>query len=253
MKDFSFQGKIWLGERLSNGKPGALRWVDDAGTLQIKLTSDKSERTESWSGNRLTSATLNKANKAEFSLSLNAFSADNLVLGTFGTKAVIAGGSASAEALPTGLAVGDVVALDHRNISALVLTDSGGTPATLTAGTDYDIESASGGLVVIKSLGGTPYTQPFKAAYTYGDGVNVTMFSQGAPERYLMLDGINTVSNERVVVRLYRAKFDPVSQLDLISDDFGKLDLAGGVLFDSTNAADAALGGFGRIELPGED
>lgn len=249
MKDFSFQGKIWLGERLANGKPGALRWVDDAAKVQLKLTQDKSERTENFSGLRLTSAVLSKAGKAEFSITLNAASADNLALATYGSKAAVTGGTVTGEVLPQDLATGDVVALDHRNISALALTDSTGTPVTLTAGTNYDVESADGGLVAIKATTGT---QPYKAAYTYGDGVNVAMFTQPAPERYLLLDGIDTVSNERVLVRLYRCRFDPASQLDLINDDFGTLELGGSVLYDTVNAGDAALGGFGRIELPSE-
>jgi hypothetical protein len=250
MKDFSFQGKVYLGLRGSNGKPLALAWVDDASQLQVKLTNDIEERQESYSGNRLPSVRMPKAKKAEFSLTLNAFSKMNLATALSSTPVDVATGSVTGEVFPSGLAVGDVVALDHRDISALAVTDSNATPATLTLGTNYSLESGPGGLVKLLNLGA--YTQPFKGAYTYADSVRLPMFTAGQIERYLLLDGINTVSNERVRVRLYRCSFDPVPQLDLITDALSSLQLGGGVLYDSTNAADANLGGFGRIEMPKE-
>jgi hypothetical protein len=250
MKDFSFQGKVYVGLRGSDGKPQALRWVDDASQLQVSLSVDTSERQESYSGNRLTSVRLRKSTKAEFTLTLNAFSKQNLVLAVFGTPADVATGTATAESFPADLVVGDVVALDHRDVSDLVITDSTATPKTLVEGTDYSIESGPGGLVKLLSL--DTYTQPFKAAYSYAASVRVPMFTAGTPERYILLDGINTVDNSRVRVRLYRASFDPASSLDFISDDLASLELKGGILFDQLNAADANLGGFGRIELPEE-
>lgn len=254
MKDFSFQGKVYVGLRGTDGKPQALRWVDDASQLQVSLSVDTSERQESYSGNRLTSVRLQKAKKAEFTLTLNAFSKENLVLAVFGTPIDVATGTVTAEPFPANLAVGDVVALDHRDISTLVISDStSGTPKVLVEGTDYSIESAAGGLVKLLSLGSPAYTPPFTAAYSYAASLRVPMFTQGAPERYILLDGINTVDNSRVRVRLYRGVFDPASQLNFISDDLASLELKGGILFDSLNAADANLGGFGRIELPGED
>lgn len=250
MMDYSFQGKIEIGLRGVDGKPQALRWVGDASQMQVKLSVDTEERQESYSGNRLTSVRLNKASKAEFSLTLNYFSKANLALALASTPIDVTAGSATNELLPTGLAVGDIVALDHRDVSATVLTDSAGTPATLTLGTHYSVESGPGGLLKILNL--ASFTQPFKAAYSYAAAVRMPLFNAGSIERYIILDGINTVSNERVRMRLYRCAFDPVQQLDLISDSLSSLQLSGAVLFDSVNYANSNLGGFGRIELPAE-
>jgi hypothetical protein len=254
MKDFSFQGKVYLGTRQTNGKPGALQWVDDASVLQVKLAADVSTRNESYSGNRLPSARLQKSKSATVTLTLSAFLAANLALGLYSQKATVAGGTVTDgdEVMPTGLAAGDVIALDHGNISALTIKDSTGSPETLELGTDYEVESAAGGLIKILNVG--TYTQPFKPAYTYADGLNLAMFTQPAPERYLVLDGVNTVEGDSSPVRveLYRVVFDPMGALDLISADFGTLELTGSVLYDSTNAADANLGGFGKILLPSE-
>lgn len=251
MKDFSFNGKVYLGLRdAATGKPLALRWVDDASQLQVKLTTDTEERQESHSGNRLTSVRLTKAKKADFSLTLNAFSKKNLALGLQSNPVDVTLGTVTGEVLPDALVAGDVVALDHRDVSSVVITDSNATPATLVLGTDYSEESLPGGLIRIISLGA--YTQPFKAAYSYAASVTVPMFNAAQPERFILLDGINTVTGERARVSLFRAVFDPASQLDLITDSLSSLALSGSVLYDSVNAASANLGGFGRIELPPE-
>jgi hypothetical protein len=248
MKDFSFQGKVYLGTRLSGGKPGALIDVGDAPDCKVSLSVDSESRKESRSGQRLESAKLITGKSASLALTLNYFSAENLALGLYGTKQTVSGSTVSAESFPTGLVVGEAVVLEHGNVSSLVITDSAGTPATLTAGTDYVLDNAANGVVIIKNLGS--YTQPFKAAYAYGDSVDVTMFTADPPQRYFLLDGINTITNERVKVRLYKVQLDPTSELSLINSSFGQLTLAGSVLYDDEAILDADLGPFGKIELP---
>jgi hypothetical protein len=245
MKDFSFQGKVYLGTRLPSGLPGPLKWVGDAPLCEVSLKAASDVRTESYSGQRLTTAKLIKSNEASIKLQLNHATADNLALGLYGSKNTVAPGTVTNETLPA-VVVGDIVVLAKGGVSSLVITDSAGTPATLVAGTDYALDSAPGGVVSIKSLGA--YTQPFKAAYSNSGSTDVAMFTVPAPERYLYLDGINTIDNSRVIVRLYRTKFDPASTLALINASFGQIDLTGEVLYDELSAADALLGGFGKIE-----
>ena len=248
MKDFSFQGKVYLGARLAGGKPGAMRWVGDAPICSIAMSTESETRRESYSGNRMPSATLNLGNSAELTLTLNYAEADNLALGLYGNVATVVGATVTEEALPADLADDDVVILENGNVSDVVLTDSTGTPVVLVEGTHYEVESAAGG--VIRLLDVSSLTQPILADYTYGGSVDVAMFTATPPERYLMLDGINTIDGSRVRVRLYRVKFNPASELPLINEGFGQLELTGTVLFDSDSALDSALGGFGKIELP---
>src|SRR5690606_38148149 len=117
---------------------------------------------------------------------------------------------------------------------------------------DYRVESVPGGVIeILNDLGG--YTAPFSADYEHGASTDVTMFTQRAPIRYLMLEGVNTVDDtgDRVRARLYRLKFNPISQLDLINESFGEIALSGTCLFDPMSEPDPALGGFGRLELLG--
>jgi hypothetical protein len=249
MQDFSFQGKVYLGERdPATGKPLALTWVGDAPTCQVKLSTSTSPRTESYSGNRVQTGLLNKGVTGALSLTLNWFSSKNLTIGLYGTANTIATGTVTSEPLPAELQVGDTFALDFPNVSNLVITDSTATPKTLVKGTDYTEESLAAGLGTLLNVG--TYTQPFKAAYSYAGGVDITMFTQLSPERYLLLDGINTVDESRVLLRLYRCKFNPAAQIDGINSDWGQIALDGAVLYDSINAADSNMGGFGKYQLP---
>lgn len=249
MKDFSLQGKVWLGTTLGTGKPGPMRWVGDVPLLNVQVETDEEERTESWSGSRGTSAVLKKATKVTGGLTLNEALALNLALALHGSVASVAAGTATAEAFPTGLVAGDVVALDNGDISALVVTDNAGSPATLVAGTDYAIESAKGGLVKILNVGS--YLQPFKAAYSFGAQQRIAMLTAQAPEKYLLFVGVNTLDNTPVRLRLYRTRFKPVEELGLINDSFGELALSFDCLIDAVNVADPLLGGFGRLEYLG--
>lgn len=253
MRDFSLQGKVWLGERMANGKPGAMRWVNDAGLLNISATKNSENRQESYSGNKLTTATLGQATEVSFNLTLRHGTGKNLAIGLYGKLNEVASGSKTGEVLPQPLTIGDAVILDRGNISSLVINDSAGTPMSLVEGTDYRIESVPGGVVEILSELSS-FTVPFSADYEFGASTDVTMFAARPPIRYLMLDGINTVddSGDRVRVRLYKLKFNPVSQLDLINDSFGEIALSGTALADPLSEPDPTLGPFGRIELLGE-
>lgn len=247
-KDFSFQGKVRLGTRLAGGRPGALRWVGDAPKCDVSLTTETEERKESYSGQRLTSARLQKSKGAEIALTLNWASPENLALGLYGSVNTVAAGSVTGETLPAGLVAGDEVMLEHGGVSALVLTDSTGSPVTLVEGTNYELASANGGVILIKDVGSL--TQPFKAAYSHTKSVDVAMFTSTPPERFLFLDGVNTVDNTPVRLQLYRVKFDPASNVPAINEGFGTLELSGSVLFDDEADLDPELGGFGKIEQP---
>jgi len=253
MKDFRFQGKVWAGMRNADGSPGPLTWLGDDSELQIKLSVTKDERHESYSGQSLLSVSTTKEKKAELSIKLNYFSKTNLGLGLYATAVDVATGSATGEALPINVAAGDVIRLAHRDVSSVVLTGADGT-TPLVLGTDFSIESAPGGLIKVidpthfnDGAVGPPQATA-TAAYTFAASVRLPMFTSDPPERYIVFDGKNTVTGETVRIELYRCQFDPISQLDMISDSLSELQMGGSVLYDDVNAADANLGGFGRIE-----
>jgi hypothetical protein len=246
MSLFSFQGKVYAGNRLSNGKLSKPIWAGNVPEMTLQLATESSNKTESFSGNRLQYGRLQKGKTATLNLTFDEWLPQNIALAIWASELNVVGASVTAEVFETALAVGDFVRLDNPFVSALVITDSAGTPAALTAGTHYRLDSANAGLVEILNVGA--FTQPFSAAYTYAGRTSFTMFTAAPPERYIMLDGINTETNEPVIVTLYRCKFDPVGDLAFIQDDYGNFKLTGSVLYDTVNAANANLGGFGRID-----
>lgn len=247
MSLFSFQGKVYAGERLSNGKLSKPEWMGNVPTMTLQMSTETTNKTESFSGNRLQYGRLQRGKTATLNLSFDEFLPQNVALALWASDLAVLTGTVSAETFESGLAVGDHVKLDNPFASSIVITDSAGTPATLTLNTHYEIVSANAGLIKILNIGS--FVQPFKAAYSYAARESFTMFTAAPPERYIMLDGINTETDEPVVVTLYRCKFDPVSDMGLIHDEYGQFQLSGSVLFDTVNAANANLGGFGRIDL----
>jgi len=243
---FSGQGKLYVGARQSNGNPGAFRYVGNVRDLTFALATTTLEHKESVSGQRLTDYRLITEKKTTVNGVLEDFQIDNLALALYGTKATQAGSSVTGEAFVSPVAVGDYVRTKYPEISAVVVKDSAGLPATLVLNTDYEITSAKHGTVKFLALGA--YVQPFKIDYTYGSHDHVPMFNAAPPERWLKFDGLNTAdSNKEVLVEFYRVLLDPLSEMALINDDFAGLPLAGSALYDETKLSDAYLGQFGRF------
>jgi len=231
---FSFQGKLYLGNRLANGKPGKTQWVNDAATAEITLTTEKDEKTESWSGQRMTAATLQKSKKGSLKLSFETLEPDMLALGLYSKVIKTIAGTVTGEELPPELTAGDIVMLEHGTVTDLVLTDSTApAPKTVELDEGYREENFSAGLITIGDL--DDLEQPLKAAYSYGASVDLAM---------------NTVDGSRAIIDLYRVKFNPFDALGLIHESWGNLPITADVLFDATNALDANLGGFGRWRMP---
>lgn len=251
MQDFSFQGRIYLGTRLANGQPDKLTWVGDQSSCELSLNTENADRTETYSGQRLQSARLRTSTTVELSLALRYFNAYNVQLSLYATPQNVAGASVAAEELPADIVAGNrIVLAKPANVRSLVLTDSTGSPVTLTAGTHYRQDATNGGVIEFLDVSGL--TQPIKAAYEHDGFTSLPLFTAQSPERYLMLDGINTIDGSRVRAHLYRVQFNPVEGLAFINEEFGELSLSGTALFDSAMAADATLGGFGRLEIPTE-
>src|SRR5690606_8241077 len=161
MKDFSFQGRIELGERLASGRPGKLVWVGDQSSCELTFNTQTEDRTETHSGQRLQAAQLRTGTPAGIELVLRHGAARNLHLGRYATPQNVASGSVSAELLPPGLVAGSrVVLAKPANVKSLVLTDSDSPANTLVAGEDYVLESEHSG--IIRLLNVAELEQPLK-------------------------------------------------------------------------------------------
>lgn len=242
---FSLQGSIYAAVRDPvTGRPGARTWLGNATAAELALEIDKSDKLETFSGQRGLYGSLNKSKAARFTATLDEWLPTNLALGLFATEIPIASGSVVAEAFPSGLVAGDDVELAKPFVSSVVIEDSVAAPLTL--GTHYSILSAAGG--VIRMLDVTGFTQPFNADYSHAAATGLAMFSQVAPpERWIFFDGVNTNTNEKVIIDMYRVQFDPIASLALINEDWGGLPMSGSLLVDAINLPDSNYGGYARL------
>lgn len=245
MKDFSFQGPIYLGDNV-NGKPQNLRWVGDQSSLNLAITAEFEERKENYTGLRTTSVRLKQSSAVNPELVLRYVSPDNIVLGVHGKLSKKIAGTVTAETFPSALATDALVLLDKGSVTNVVLTDSKATPTTLLLGTHYQIESAASGM--IRLLDVSTLTQPIKAAYSYGASTNVSILTSTPPVKYLFMEAINTVDGKRARVHLYKVQFNPLSNLPLTNENLADFTLGGSCLSDANNRLDDSLGPFGRIE-----
>ncbi len=244
----SFQGRVYLGKRDANGYPIDVRSPGNVADLKLSLKTEILEHFESQSGQRSLDHRMVKSKSATVQLTLEEFTQENLALALYGTQVTGSGGTVTDE--PIGGAapvIGDRYFLAHPKVSALTLRDSAATPATLTDGTHYTADSDFGALQLLDITGLTP---PLRASYSFGIVSEIGIFTQPLPERYLRLEGLNTAQgNAKVLVELYRVAFDPLKELNLISNDYNKFELEGSLLADASKPHDALLGQFGRLAL----
>lgn len=244
MADFYFsgQGIVYAAIRDANGKPGKLYDMGNCPEMKVSLKTDVSVKKEARTGFRLPVKRLNKGNEAEISLTLEEFTLDNLALALYGQVITKAAGTVTGEVLPTGLAAGDRVQLANPKVSTVVVKDSAGTPATLALGTNYTVDPDPGHLLIVSP---GALIQPFKADYSFASSKKMGAFTQAAPERMIILEGMNTLdNNRRVRVTIFKSLMDPASDLGFIQDDYAKLDLKGSVLADGLRLTTDPLGQF---------
>jgi hypothetical protein len=245
MAYFSGQGRVYIGQRDSNGNPLALRWLGNVPELKIQLKTETMEHKEAYSGQRFTDLQLIKSKDGEFSTTVEDFNLENLELTLYGQTSTVTAGTVTNEALPSGAVAGGLYLLANQFVSAVTVKDSNGSPATLAAGTDYKVHAEQG---AIELLNVTGFTQPFKVDYSYGAVKRLAMFKTAQPEVWLRFDGLNTADiNKRVIVDLYRVVLNPTKDFSLIGNDLQKFDLSGRVLADLTKSETGPLGLFGRV------
>jgi hypothetical protein len=252
MAGFSGQGKISIGAaRLGAGGiliPGLLRPIGNATVLAPGMEEDVEERKESMSGSRLPFRRLVRGRAGSLSISFDEFSAENLALVLGGTLTTVSAGAAVPNfAFPSGAKLGDILAVPAKNISSVVVKDSAGAPATLVAGTDYDLDAFAGS-VTLKNLGA--YVQPFKIDYTPGAHRKIAAANSPTTDYYVKFDGINTDDNSRVIVEFFKVRFGIIAELPVINEGYFDYTLEGDVLADTARAVNGAEGQFFSTSIP---
>lgn len=250
MPGFSGQGKVLIGPRLSTGLPGTSRWLGNASVFRVGQAEDTVERKESYTGNRLPNRRMTKGRGGEVTVIFDEYSKESMAWALLATNTLVAAGSAVTNwVAPTGFVVGDTIILPHKNVSAVSVVDSTGSPKTLPPG-QYTLDAFAGTIELNDITTGGAYVQPFKVNYTPG-AVNVLgSFKLASTEVYLRMDGINTDDGSRVICDVFRARLSAAKQVDFINEDFNDFELGGSILADLTRAANSAGGQYYSLTNP---
>lgn len=240
----SLQGTSYLAKNV-NGKPVAMRELGNQTSVQLKISTDTFDISETKTGKRGTVKTVVKGRTIELEMKLDESKREDIALAFQAEPVKTSGRSVKAEALPT-LKVGEKVKLSGFNLSELTIKDSTVSQAvTLEQGVHYEADLKAGTVTLLTDVG---ITQPLLADFTEGAVESSVFFTlpDGADYTYFF-DGVNSLDNKRVVVELW--KFQPTvdSTLDLINDELGELTIKGKANLDSSKASDPRLGAFGRI------
>ena len=238
---FSFRGKVYVGERDESGNPDGLTHIGNVPEMSLSFAVETLEHKESMSGQDLTDVSITTSKSGEISLTAEELIKETFALALNGTYSDVTGATvASGEALCSAPVAGKTYLLAHPDVSAVTLTHDA-TP--IDAG-DYTINAKHGSIVFSDVTG---LTGAVTAGYTYAAYKKVLMFTADEKDYWLRLEGLNKVTNERIVVDLYKVRLNPTDGMAFINDELGNAPIKGKVLADTTKTADGALGQFGRM------
>lgn len=248
-KYYSGQGSVFVADRTAAGEILHYEFVGNVPALRVSLETSVVEHKESTSGLRLVDLRLITENLARVTMTLEKFTKANLRKLLFGTESSnVSPTVVTGEVLNqnfSAVAAGQIYFTKFPNISA-VTVKAGATTLTLT--THYTLDLVTGKITIVSLPGGPGATDDLTVDYTAAAYESVVMFKDSQKERALKFTGLNTAyQSQLVIVDLWDVLFDPVANFDLINDEVAQFELEGSSLYDSTRAADAQLGGFGRV------
>lgn len=242
---YSGQGRVLVAKRGLNGDPLSMRFIGNVPEFKISPKSDVLEHKESTTGQRAVDKRIAKGKSLDVSATLEDFQAKNLELVMYGESTLTPAVIAETTDIPASPAVGSVFSLGFMNVSNVVITNF--LSATVVPAINYTVDPVFGTVKVNIAFAGTGI---YVATFDAGAATTINIFSQPIPEVYMRVEGLNTADdNKPVLIELYRVATDPAKELGFINDDFGKYELSGSVLADSTKPAGGYLGQFGRVVL----
>lgn len=166
---------------------------------------------ETCSGQRLDLSRRIKGKSLDVKLTMLQFDAQAFARAFFSELLTVDPGSQTGEKLPANLSAGEYFFLKNTKASAVVLTDSNGTPVTLVAGTHYKLIDADQGIYQVLDF--STLTTPINVAYSNDTHVNVAAMTSTKVSTGVLFTGKNQDGDKGRVI---------IPQADLNLDgDFG--------------------------------
>lgn len=232
---YSGQGQIIIAERNPvTGKPFNAYPIGNAPALEITVQTTQVDHKESMSGQRSTDFTLLTEKSASFNVTIESLIPKNLAMSFYGNMADVAAGTVTGEELVNETSAnGGLMILAHNQISDLVVTTTGGTPAPVAAAA-YIVDEEFGTFQWDPTF--TPAIEGnVTVAYTYAASERLdALTSVQPPERYVRFHGINTIDDSLVLVEIPRAQFQPLQSFALITEEVAQVQMTATILPDNT-------------------
>lgn len=218
--------------------------LGEAPVFKSTQESPKVEMNTSRDSSRGVAYRMAQSKGASLEIQLRTLSDFNLALLTSGSWTETAASAAVVGwVAPVGLVVNSIIKLPAKNVSAVVVKDSTGSPKTLPPG-QYEVDLVGGTIRLLDIATGGAYVQPFKVDYTPG-AVKVLGALKAADIDYtVQLNGTNAYDGERGIFEGFKFRFAAEGDSDWISEEFGTWTLRGSLLLDSTRAAGSAGGQY---------
>lgn len=229
----------------SDNPTGPLLFVGNADSAKITLKVDRKEKRESQSGQNALVRSKVVQLGGDIEIVVSETQRQNLEMFLFGdtvTRGAVTGHE-DENKIPALSQVGEIYRLEYQNVSSLVITDDGAADAVV-ATNKYEVDRTFGKVKVLADLG----TGPFTVTYNAAAASIVPMFQHSDKALFYRHEGINIANDvdTEFLIEMYKIKLDPVSDLDLITDDFGKFTLKGQLIVSKWKPTDQKFGKFGR-------
>lgn len=245
---YSGQGICLMGERdAATGKPKGMLPIGNVPELTISIEQTTEEHKEAWSGQRAVDVVLASETSVSLNITFESFDPDMLALGLLGT--VTENSAANQADLEVVVYLDKWTYLDHVSVSNVSFKDGANTALTLTEGTDVEI-NAEGGAFMIKSTNDDTIIDgdTIKVTYDYAKQYDLQALTTSAPERYFILDGLNTQdSNKPVRLEVFRLQTQPFTGLGFINDGIAQASVAATALADATRSGTGISSFFREI------
>ncbi|MBD2694431.1 hypothetical protein [Anabaena catenula] len=242
---FVGKGKVLLATINSLGVTTGYEWLGNCPSLVLNTEETRIEHKESWTGNNLTDSIVGTGKSATASFTIDEYTKENLEKFLFGSTTSIASATVTAESL-VGYP-GKYSPLARMNLTSFTSLTNVGATTTYVNGTDYRVDLAAGLIYVIPG-GAITEGLALKANYAAGSSEQISAFTRKPKYYSLMFAGLNQAEDEKpVIVEAYRFRPSPIGSIELITDEFGNLEIEGMLAYDSTRDSTTVDGGFFRI------
>lgn len=232
---YSGQGSLYMAERdAATGAPKGFLGVGNVPELSIDIETTEFSHKESESGQRLEDLVITQEKSGTATFTMENVSQDNLAVALWGTTANVAGSSVVGEEHVAY--AGKKIALAFPDVSAVVVKNEAGD-TTYTVATDYTVDAKNGTITIVS--GGTIVDESnIQVDYTYAASKKLEAFTRAAaPERFLRFEGLNTVDESRVIVNIFRARFNPLTGYALINEEIAQPEVVTQLLADPFKTA----------------